>query len=65
MDDQKPRERLLRPKEAAELLGISTLKLGEYRRAGKIPAYRLSRKTIRYDAHEILKFLREQEAPCE
>lgn len=49
-------DRLLRPEEAAALLGVSTRFLRSQRAAGRITALRLSYKCVRYAESEVARY---------
>ena len=53
--------------EVAELLGYSVEHVWELARTGKIPCYRMSKKSYRFDLEEIADWLERhrQEAPTD
>jgi len=56
---QQPLPRLLRAKEAAELLAISERKLWELTNAGRVPCLRIGR-AVRYDCQDLLAWIQRQ-----
>ena len=50
---------LLNSKELAMRLKISPSTVKEWVKAGRIPAIRISRKTVRFDFSDVLRALRE------
>lgn len=51
---------LINPHETAKRLGISTTTLRRMTKAGRIPAVRLSRRTVRYEPVAIEAFIAKQ-----
>ena len=50
-------KKLLKPKEAAELLRVSESQLRSLAQRGRIPHYRLSEHALRYDEAELEAWL--------
>ncbi len=55
----RPAKELLTAEEVGDRIRVSPETVREWARAGRIPAYRLTRKTIRFDLAEVLAVLRE------
>jgi len=51
------RDELLTRKDAAKVLGISLNTLGKFTKTGKIPAYRIGAKAVRYKMNEVFQSL--------
>ena len=59
-------EKLLKPTEAAELLGVATTTLAHWRSKGVGPSYSaLNARTIRYKLSEILAFVDQRDVGLE
>jgi excisionase family DNA binding protein len=50
-------DRLLRAREVAELVGLSTSTVLDWWQAGKLPGFRLSSRAVRFRESEILEWI--------
>jgi excisionase family DNA binding protein len=50
-------DRLLRAREVAELVGLSTSTVLDWWQAGKLPGFRLSSRAVRFRESEVLAWL--------
>jgi excisionase family DNA binding protein len=50
-------DRLLRAREVAELLGLSTARVLDWWQDGKLPGFRLSSRAVRFRETEVLEWL--------
>jgi excisionase family DNA binding protein len=54
-----PKQRLLRPEEACEFLGVTPTELRTLRSKGAIRAVKLGHRTLRYDRIDLVAFIEE------
>ena len=53
-------DRLLRAREVAELIGLSTATVLDWWQAGKLPGFRLSSRAVRFRESEVMAWLEER-----
>jgi excisionase family DNA binding protein len=53
-------DRLLRAREVAELLGVSTGTVLDWWQDGRLPGFRLSSRAVRFRESEVLEWLEER-----
>ena len=58
--DAKFPDRLLSPRDAAEMLGVSVSALTHYRNEGLIPFVRLKDRVIRFSLRDLMQYLEDR-----